>query len=207
MRVHRPSGPSDAAKSHLVGGTNVTCGSSNVSDGFAMTTEEDKDMVAARNGLTRAHSMLGTAARGSALAFLVAALLTGCRISTLAASANPQSDLGTIVGLMQGEGGAMSISGTGTWRICGSVTATEMGGHSPTWTVSTDATGEFTLTLPAGSYQLTSSNTISCAFVGRTYVTPSCVRQGTCYEATPAPVLVSVAAGRESHATLFELVP
>ena len=101
----------------------------------------------------------------------------------------------------------MSISGTGTWRICGSVTATEVGGHSPTSTVSTDATGEFTLKFPPGSYQLSSSNTISCAFVGHTYVTPACVRQGTCHEATPAPVLVSVTAGHESHATLFEVVP
>ena len=164
-------------------------------------------MVAASKGLTQARSMLGAAARGSALALLAAAMLTGCRISTLSASASPQSDLGTIVGLMQGEGGAMSISGTGSWRICGSVTATEVGGHSPTWTVSTNATGEFALKLPAGSYQLTSSNTISCAFVGRTYVTPACVRQGTCHEATPAPVLVSVTAGHESHATMNEEVP
>ena len=172
-----------------------------------MITEEDLDMVAASKGLTRARSMLGTAVRGSALGLLVAALLTGCRISTLSASATPQSDLGTIVGLMQGEGGAMSISGTGTWRICGSVTATKVGVHSPTSTVTTDATGAFTLKLPAGSYELTSANTISCAFVGRAYVTPACVRQGTCHEATPAPVLVSVTAGHESHATLFEVVP
>jgi len=110
---------------------------------------------------------------------------------------------------MQGEGGAIRLGGNGdpTWRICGSVTAANLGNQSPPSTVSTNATGEFTLKLPAGTYQLVSSNTVACSFLGKKYSTPPCVEISTCYEATPAPVVVLVTAGHESYVTLNEEVP
>jgi hypothetical protein len=164
-------------------------------------------MIALSKRLRRTPSIFGVIARGPALALLVAVLITGCRSSGLLSPAAPPSGLGTVVGFLEGEGGAMSLHGTGTWMICGSVTATKLGSHAPTSTVSTDASGQFTLSLPPDTYQLTTSNTVGCSFIGKKYLTPSCVQHGTCHEAMPAPVDVQVTVGRESHTALYEEVP
>jgi len=188
-------------------------GRQTVSDSVTMTTEEKLHMVATSERLTQGCCRLGTTARGVALALLAAALITGCGTSTPPSSATPQSGFGTIVGIMQGEGGARPLGSNGnptnanpTWRICGSLTATELGGRSRTLTVPTDATGQFTLKIPAGSYRLTSSNTSACSNGGRVYSAPAC-SPSPCHEATPAPVVVRVTAGHESRVTLNELVP
>ena len=173
------------------------------SDGFTTILGRGTHMVALSKRLRRAPSVVGVIARGPALALLVSLLITGCHSSVLLSSAAPPHGLGTVVGFMEGEGGAMSLHGTGTWRICGSVTATKLGSHGPTSTVSTGSSGQFTLSLSPGTYQLATSDTVGCSFIGKKYLTPSCVQQGTCYEAKPAPVVVQVTVGRESHTALI----
>jgi hypothetical protein len=168
-------------------------------------------MIATSKRLTRACYMLGAVARAATLGLLAAALITGCSTLTPPSSATPQSGFGTVVGVMQGEGGAVSPGGNltnanPTWRICGSLTATELGGHSRTLTVRTDATGQFTLKIAAGRYRLTSSNTSACSSGGGAYSPPEC-SPSPCHEATPTPVVVGVTDGHESHVTLSEIVP
>ncbi len=144
---------------------------------------------------------------------MAASVIGGCTTSFLLSSVTEQNGLGAIVGAMQGEGGAIRMTPDGLndppWSICGDVIATELGGRSPTSTVSTNASGQFAFKVPAGSYRLTSSNTIECSFRGRSYSTPSCVTAASspCHEATPPSVVVLVTAGRESHVTLEEIVP
>ena len=96
-------------------------------------------------------------------------------------------------------------NGIPTWSICGRLTATKLGSHSRTLTVSTDATGQFTLKAPPGSYRLTSSDTSACSSRGQAYLAPTC-SPPACIEATPTPVIVRVTAGHESRATLIEAV-
>jgi hypothetical protein len=167
-------------------------------------------MVATSKGSTQMRR--GTTARISALVIVGIALITGCHPSVLVSAVAPPSHLGTVVGFMEGEGGAITMQelrehAGSTWSICGDVTATQLGNRSPTATVSTDGSGQFTLELPHGTYRLASTNTVGCAYAGKPYVTPACVAQGTCSEAIPAPVEVEVTADHTTHTALYELVP